>query len=216
VTDPDRARSLRRRHVHERQAVVFGVLLAGLAVVGLAAAAVYTGSIDAPFLSRGFDAEPTPTHTVDPYPCPPKGAKPVAYKSVVVNVYNTTDRAGLAGATAAEFEQRGFKNGKTGNASPYSGVAVVVFGTQGIAAGYTVAAQVPGSVLRLDARKGAAVDVLIGDAWSDLAAVDDVDLDPTAAIPTPATCTPLDELGAPKAPASKPVATPGSTAATKK
>ena len=50
----------------------------------------------------------------------------------------------------------------------HSGVAVIVFGRQGIAAGYTVAAQVPDSVLRLDARKGTSVDVLIGDGWSDL------------------------------------------------
>lgn len=210
MTDPERARNLRRRRVHERQAVVFGVLLAGIAVVGLGAAAVYTGSLSVPFLSRGFAAEPTPTHSIDPYPCPPKGAKPVAYNKIVVNVYNTTDRAGLAGATAAEFEERQFKLGKTGNASPYSGVAVIVFGRQGIAAGYTVAAQVPDSVLRLDARKGTSVDVLIGDGWSDLAAVDDVDLDPGAAIPTPSTCTPLDQLGVPK-----PTATPKATAAKK-
>jgi len=211
VTDPERARNLRRRHVHERQAVVFGVLLAGIAVVGLGAAAVYTGSVSVPFLSRGFAAEPTPTQSVDPYPCPPKGAKPVAYKKVTVNVYNTTDRAGLASATAAELEERQFKIGKTGNASPYSGVAAIVFGKQGIAAGYTVAAQVPGAVLRLDARKGASVDVLIGDGWSDIAATDDVDLDPATAIPTPKTCTPLDELGVPA-----PVATTKATPATKK
>jgi len=65
-------------------------------------------------------------------------------------------------------------------------------------------------VLRLDARKGTSVDVLIGDGWSDLAAVDDVDLDPGAAIPTPSTCTPLDQLGVPK-----PTATPKATAAKK-
>ncbi|MDM7854708.1 LytR C-terminal domain-containing protein [Cellulomonas alba] len=210
MTDPERARNLRRRRVHERQAVVFGVLLAGIAVIGLGAAAVYTGSVSVPFLSRGFAAEPTATHAVDPYPCPPKGAKPVAYNKIVVNVYNTTDRAGLASATAAEFEERHFKLGKTGNASPYSGVAVIVFGRQGIAAGYTVAAQVPDSVLKLDARKGTSVDVLIGDGWDDVAAVDDVDLDPGTAIPTPSTCTPLDQLGV-----LKPTATPHTTPAKK-
>ena len=35
--------------MHERQAVVFGLLIAALAVVGLGALAVYTGAIDAPF-----------------------------------------------------------------------------------------------------------------------------------------------------------------------
>jgi hypothetical protein len=48
TTDPDRARTLRRRHMHERQAVIFGVLLAGLALAGLGAAAVYTGTLAVP------------------------------------------------------------------------------------------------------------------------------------------------------------------------
>ena len=52
MTDPDRARALRRRHVHERQAVIFGILLAILAVAGVSAAAIYTGNLNVPFFAR--------------------------------------------------------------------------------------------------------------------------------------------------------------------
>ena len=54
MSDADRARALRRRHMRERQAVVFGVLLAALAVIGLGAAAVYTGSLSLPFVEEEF------------------------------------------------------------------------------------------------------------------------------------------------------------------
>ena len=46
MTDPDRARALRRRHIHERQAVIFGVLLAILAVAGLVNLPVIKFSVD--------------------------------------------------------------------------------------------------------------------------------------------------------------------------
>ena len=76
MTDPDRARALRRRHVHERQAVIFGILLAILAVAGVSAAAIYTGNLSVPFFARGFSSKPTPSVTFQPAPCPPQGALP--------------------------------------------------------------------------------------------------------------------------------------------
>jgi hypothetical protein len=185
--------------MHERQAVVFGVLLAGLAVVGLGAAAVYTGSINAPFLARGFDAAPTPTVTQAAYPCPPAGATPLPFNIITVNVYNGTSRAGLAAATLAEFTQRGFVAGKTANAGSYSGVALIQFGSQGIAAAYTVAAEIQGAQMKYDARTDTTVDVLMGDAWTDLVSEDAVKLDPSQPIPAPSTCTPLDRLTPAKA-----------------
>ncbi len=51
--DRDRERVLRRRHRRERQAVVFGLLIAALAVGALGAIAIFTGGIEAPF-SRPF------------------------------------------------------------------------------------------------------------------------------------------------------------------
>jgi hypothetical protein len=201
--DPDRARSLRRRHMHERQAVIFGVLLAALAVIGLGAAAVYTDSVDVPFFDKQFAAEPTPAPKLDPVACPPKGALPVTYSKVKVNVYNGTATAGLASRTATDLKERKFKIGKTTNAPvQYRGVVRINFGTKGTAQAYTLAAHVPGAVLELDARKDATIDLTLGSDFTNLVSLDEVALDPEAPLVAPANCTPLEKLAAAQASAA--------------
>src|SRR4051812_9007472 len=108
MSEPDRQRTLRRRHKHERQAVIFGVLLAVLAAAGLVSAAIMSGTIDAPF-ARGFtEPKQTPTGTGPRSPCPAPDALPVAYANVMVTVLNSTDRTGLAASVGAELTARGF------------------------------------------------------------------------------------------------------------
>src|SRR6478736_1064349 len=163
---PDAARQRRRRHTRERQAVVFGVLLGGLAVAAFGAAAVYTGNVSLPFLSRDFSSpEPTGLAAVNS-PCPPEGATPVPYGQVTVNVLNGTNRVGLAGDTASALASRGFVVGQQLNASQmgyttYTGTALIQFGTQGVAAAYTVAAQFDTPQLVLDTRADATADVVL-------------------------------------------------------
>ncbi|MCR6688891.1 LytR C-terminal domain-containing protein [Cellulomonas sp.] len=194
MSDADRARALRRRHMHERQAVVFGVLLATLAVVGLGAAAVYTGSLSLPFVEEEFSASPTPTPVVRSYPCPPEGARPVSYGKITVNVYNSTKTGGLAATTLASFADRGFKEGKTANQPEFEGTALVTFGRKGVAAAYTVAAHIPGAQMLLDARKDATVDVTVGTEYTALIPVDKVKLDAKEPLVAPKGCTPLADL----------------------
>lgn len=211
-TDPDRARALRRRHMHERQAVIFGILLAALAVIGLGAAAVYTNSVDLPFFKEQFAAEPTPTPTLDPVPCPPENALPVKYSKVKVNIYNGTSTAGLAGRTADDVEGRGFKVAETTNAPvTYAGVARINFGTKGVAAAYTLAAHVPGAELQMDARKNATVDLTLGSDFTTLLELDKVTLNPDEPLVAPASCTPIEDLAKAQA-AAKASASPKATA----
>ena len=208
MSDPDRARSLRRRHMRERQAVVFGVLLAALAVVGLGAAAVYTDSLDLPFMNRDFASDPTPTPSVSHFPCPPEGALPVAYAEVTVNVYNATTTSGLAAATQGQLTDRGFAVGTTGNQPSYDGVVRITFGTQGIAAAYTLAAQFPDSALLLDGRQDATVDVTLGSDFTALVAADAVGLDPETPLVAPRGCTPYEQIAPPASTAPTPETTP--------
>jgi len=209
VSDQDRGRALRRRHMHERQAVIFGVLLAGLAVAGLGAAAVYTGSLDVPLMGRGFStASPTPTNAGAAGPCPPVGAVPVPYDQITVNVYNATTRVRLAAATAEALSERGFHVGTTQNGQPYSGVAQIAFGTAGVAQAYTLAAQLDGAVMLLVAKDPAdpSVDLSLGSDFAALKAPDTVVLDPAVPFTPPPGCTPLSEA-TPVAP-STPTAAP--------
>jgi len=200
VTDQDRGRQLRRRHMHERQAVIFGVLLAALALAGLGAAAMYTGSLNLPVFTRDFAAAPSPTATQDPYPCPPAGALPVAYGQISVRVYNATTRVGLAGATSASLAERGFVIASTENApATYDGTARIIFGTPGVAQAYTLAAHIDGAVLVLDPRADATVDLSLGAEYAELNPIDTIALDPAVPLVAPPGCTPFDQVVAPVA-----------------
>jgi hypothetical protein len=198
---PDAARQRRRRHTRERQAVVFGVLIGGLAVAAFGAAAVYTGSWSPPLLARDFSSpEPTGLAAEDS-PCPPEGATPVPYGQVTLNVANGTNRIGLAGDTAAALAARGFVIGQQANATDmgyqgYPGSALIQFGTQGVAAAYTVAAQFDTPKLVLDTRADATVDVVVGSSYSALVAAADVVLVADQPFAVPEGCIALDQVTA--------------------
>jgi hypothetical protein len=192
--DPERERVLRRRHKRERQAVVFGVLVAVLAVGALGALAVFTGGVDSPF-SRPFTTKaPEASPAADPPPCPPDGTLPVAYGGIQVNVLNATTRAGLAGETAQALTARGFAILGTGNSpSAVPGTARISFGAAGVGAAYTLAAHVEGALLVLDSRADATVDLAVGDEFLALTDPTAVVLDPAAPLVGRDGCLPLDQ-----------------------
>jgi hypothetical protein len=194
--DLDRARTARRQHVHERQAVVFGVLLASLALAGLGAAAVYTDTLSVPFLARDFSTpEPTAGSTVIA-PCPPVGTMPIAATSVTVNVYNGSGRAGLAGRTLADLVARGFVAGATGNSpEPVRGAGRISYGTAGVAAAYALRDHVPTAELVLDQRADGTVDFAVGEGFDGLVDLEElVPVDLAVPIPSPTACVALDTL----------------------
>ena len=207
----DREKVLRRRHRRERQAVVFGVLVAALAVAALGSVAVFTGAIGSPF-PRGFStAEPDPASANPPAPCPPEGTLPVAYQSIQVAVLNATRRAGLATEVATRLAGRGFVILETGNSpSRLSGVGRIGFGPAGVGAAYTLAAQLEGADLVLDARADATVDLAVGNAYAALLDPATVALNPAVALQGVAGCVPLVDAVPAPAPvlAPAPAATP--------
>lgn len=195
LTDPvARQRALRRRHKHERQAVIFGGLIAGLAVVALFSSAVYTGSIPGPF-NRGFSTEAPQISSDAPAPCPPEGALPVPYGSIQLNVLNGTKTAGLAGTSASDLTTRGFAVLSTGNyATPVPQTARIMFGANGLAAAYTVAAQFDKPLLVLDTREDGTVDVAVGAQYVSLVATDKLTLAPDAPLTPYAGCVSISKI----------------------
>ncbi len=181
--------------MHERQAVVFGVLLAGVALAGFGSALVYTGNLTVPFLDRGFSSpEPTTLVAADS-PCPPAGALPVPYTDITVNVYNGTSRPGLANQTANSLAARGFVIASKGNAPErVDGAPVVQFGAASVAAAYTLAAHLDGALLVLDDRAEPTVDLTVGSAFNDLVATSEVTLASDVPLIAPAECTPLEQV----------------------
>ena len=210
MSEAERARKLRRRHMHERQAVIFGVLLAFLALAFVVAAAVYTGNLQLPWASRDFTSKPTPTVTRSTAVCPPTGALPVAAGSITVNVYNGDTRSGLARTTGDALAERGFVvQAETNSIAPYTGTVRINFGVQGIAQAYTLAAYVDGAEMQIDTRQDATVDITLGNEFLAIKAADKVTLDPAVPLVGPAGCLPYDEFVASAPPPTAPVA--GST-----
>ena len=194
-----RKRKLRRRHKRERQAVIFGGVLAGLATVGLGAAAIWTGGMESPFAREFTTIEPSPTADVNAPPCVPEGTLPVPYGDIAVRVYNATARPGLAGSAADLLGQRGFVIESTGNYGlRLRSAARIGFGAQGVAKAYTLAAHLPTSELVYDARTNDAIDLALGTGYDDLVALDLVPLaadEPMTGVPG---CVPLaDAVPAP-------------------
>ncbi len=94
--------------------------------------------------------------------------------AMTVNVYNATDRAGLAKTTADALKKRGFRIGKIGNApTPYNnklkGAAVLVGGPKEEAALKVLGTELAAGTAKTDPkRSGTDVDLIIGSAFSTL------------------------------------------------
>ena len=91
---------------------------------------------------------------------------------ISLNVYNATDRNGLASSAAREMRTRGFAILDVANDpldKPVTGIAEVRAGPGSESAASVVIAQVPGAVFVLDARTDGTVDLVVGDAFEALA-----------------------------------------------
>ncbi len=118
----------------------------------------------------GSEAAANPTCT----PTTSAPANPLAPANIVVNVYNSTKRSGLAGDTAQVLRERGFDVDVVSNDPLHqdiSGQAVIRYGKKGTQeAKKVVAKQLKGAKLVRDARTDASVDVVLGQKFTKLAA----------------------------------------------
>jgi hypothetical protein len=118
-------------------------------------------------------------------------AAPVAPapSKITVNVYNATNRDGLAAKTAAEVRRRGFKVSSVSNdplQKVVAAAAEVRYGKTGAASGKVVAALVRGAKAVKDGRTDSSVDLVLGEKFTVLAPAHKAT---TAARPAPsATC----------------------------
>jgi hypothetical protein len=122
---------------------------------------------------------------------PSPSAKPLPQpRTITVNVLNATTRGGLAKKTADELKKRGFKIGDVGNATEQYDKKVKGTGLL-LGPASALGTQLPGAERRTEAaRKGAAVDLVIGDGFKELAKKPDADRALTKlATPEPAPTT---------------------------
>ncbi|MFU8871374.1 LytR C-terminal domain-containing protein [Micromonospora sp. SL4-19] len=112
-------------------------------------------------------------------------------KDVKINVFNATDEVGRAGSVADDFRNRKFQVKKVDNAKPgVDGVAVLRFGPKGVGSAHLLRAYFLNSAeQKFDPkRKDDTVDVILGNAFQQLATTTEVNQS-------------LGDLGSPVAPA---------------
>jgi LytR cell envelope-related transcriptional attenuator len=111
-------------------------------------------------------------------PIPPR-LTPIA-SEITLNVYNTTYKTGLASTVAEDLKARSFKVKEVSNdplKTMQMGTALIRYGEEGDLAAKVVAQHLPDVHLLKDARVGASVDVVIGNAYTALV--------PEAEVPAP-------------------------------
>ncbi|MGR6971432.1 LytR C-terminal domain-containing protein [Streptomyces cynarae] len=100
---------------------------------------------------------------------------------ITVNVFNATERSGLAKETADELKKRGFHIGTVGNATQQydkkvKGVGILLGPKASLHTALPVlATQLAGADQRTDARTDASLDLILGDGFKSLTAKPDAD-----------------------------------------
>ncbi|MBG0738195.1 LytR C-terminal domain-containing protein [Paeniglutamicibacter antarcticus] len=157
-----------------RHRLVHGVILTALAAL------VIAGVVLAMLLARGDIVLPFgQSRTTAALACPAATFDYPANKDVLVNVYNSTLREGLATSVAAELKDRGFQIGAIANKSTnYSGPAVIVSGAAGQSAAFNLQRNLAGTDYVQDDRTDASVDVYLASGFSELVAAEKVDQTP--------------------------------------
>ncbi len=103
---------------------------------------------------------------------PASPAKTPAPADITLNVYNATDRDGLAATTASLLDKRGFAVATVSNDplnKTIKASAEVRHGKSGSAAARVVLGQVKGAKATLDSRSDGSVDLVLGNAFTALA-----------------------------------------------
>ncbi len=158
---------LRRRVLH---GVVLVLLVGLIGAAIIVALAIMNGQIRIPTAERSRAAvSACPTATFDYTP----------NDKVSLNVFNATNRPGLARSVADEFLARKFAVADVGNTqSGYRGVAAVISGAAGQSAAFSVQRNLPESDYFQDGRSDGSVDVILTTEFKELTAPGLVDQTP--------------------------------------
>lgn len=170
ITGDRYPRMRRRRGGRLTMVVVACVVAVGLIGWGtLQLIDVFTGGDSASAAGTAKDCAPGAT------PTPSAPAALPAPGKITVNVLNATTRAGLAKKTADELKKRGFRIGEVGNApkqydKKVKGAGILLGPSASLKTSLPVlATQLTTAERRTDvARKGAEVDLIIGDGFKAL------------------------------------------------
>lgn len=170
-----------------------------------------SSSVPSPPAAETTATSESSSATTEPKPCVTVTVTPgtglPSTSQVTTNVYNATDRTGLAATTAEELQRRGFVIGTIDNdplGKAVSGVAEIRHGPSGESAAKLMAFYLPGAVLVDDGRSDATIDTALGAAFTQVAPQSEVEsaiLEPSPSLSGPG-CPSPSAPSAPAAPSS--------------
>lgn len=205
--DPTDPRTRRKRRLQQRQTVIFGSLLAGLAVSGLLSIAVASGTIGGPFQREFTGSEEK--HGSGIVPCAPPDAVGVPYPELDVRIFNGSELSGLARLLGENFTERGIKNNTGDFDGEYSGSVLITSGIEGVPHAYTLARLFKDPVINVDARPGTIVDLVLGKNITSMVEQSAVEAIPAdAKLKSLPNCKPAEKLAAATLPPAPPHTTP--------
>lgn len=146
--------SIYRRRRRQRTVVTM-IFVIGLCVATVVYAASYV---------QGWVGPPTPSSVANAS-CSDTSNLPLKPGEVTVNVYNATERTGLAGTAASSLQKQGFKIATIDNdplGKTIVGVGEIRHGPSGLEGATLAAKRLPGARLVQDDRMDASVDVVVG------------------------------------------------------
>lgn len=156
-------RSAAQRRARRRAAITLSVLCVALIVAFVIALGYNQGWIGA----RSTAAPTNAAQTCSPVqPAPPR--------DVIVNVYNATDRNGLARAAAKALTEQGFRIASVTNdplQKSIPGIGEVRWGSAGTEEARAVLLRVPGARSMQDTRADASVDLVLGESFTAISVV---------------------------------------------
>jgi hypothetical protein len=209
MTTPSTGPRSTSRHRRRRSPAVSIVLVVvGMVVLfgaGFGLSVIIRGAASDTDANGGGSATPSPTSepcvtvTVTP------GAGLPSPSQVTTNIYNATDRSGLAATTAETLQTRGFIIGTIDNdpvGRAVSATAEIRHGPSGLSAATLMTYYIPGAVLVDDARTDATIDTVIGQAFTAIAEQSAVDA--ALLTPSPSASGPGCPSPAPTAPTTDP------------
>ena len=153
--------SIHRRRRRRRAAITLTVV--GLVMVGtFAYAAAYF---------QGWVVTRSPSPSASPTCQAVTPGQALTPSAVTINVYNATDRAGLAASVAKSLRTQGFKVAKVTNdplGKPIGGVGEVRHGPTGTAGATLAATRLSGAKVVPDGRTDNTVDLVLGNKFTAL------------------------------------------------
>nr|WP_241698457.1 LytR C-terminal domain-containing protein [Flaviflexus huanghaiensis] len=129
----------------------------------------FTGVLPTPF-NREFTSAPSDDQA-NAVPCLPEGTPSVEHSAITVNVYNASNRTGLASSVSGQLIEQGITVSEQENwGGTEPGAPVVIYSAQNaLDQAYTLARMFPSAVVLLDGTTETEVlDVVLGQSFGGL------------------------------------------------